>query len=173
LLPDLDGSGIGECIGVNHGWVSQGWSMAECRHCEARDFGFGEEASAFSQQVYQLGYQSSAWSAFWKRLIPLMIVMAMVVGATRMDPAHGEARLTLPVTVLLTLVFLQQSYSAEMPRLPYLTFIDEIDVVSDSLMLGALSLMLWRCRRDDLALQIEAPAERGEVLRRLDLSDDT
>ena len=172
LLPDLGGSGIGEFIASNNGWVDTGWTMAEYRHRYATDFGFGAGASDYSQLVYQVEYRTSAWHSFWKLLIPLLIVMAMVVGATKLDPAQWEVRLTLPVTVLLTLVFLQQGYSAELPKLPYLTFIDEIYVVAYSLTLGSFGLMLWGCRRYYRALQIESEPERLDALRRLDLSDD-
>ena len=172
LLPDLGGTGIGEFVTSNYGWVNTGWSMAEYRHRYATDFGFGAGASDYSQLVYQVEYRTSAWYSFWKLLIPLLIVMAMVVGATKLDPAQWEVRLTLPVTVLLTLVFLQQGYSAELPRLPYLTFIDEIYVVAYSLTLGSFGLMLWGCRRYYRAMQIASELERQEALRQLDLSDD-
>lgn len=173
LLPDLRGSGIGEFIGSNNGWVNAGWSMGEYRHHYATDFGFGKGASNYSQLIYEVSYRSSAWYAFWKLLIPLLIVMAMIVGATKLDPAQWEVRLTLPVTVLLTLVFLQQGYSEDLPQLPYLTFIDEIYVVAYGLTLGSFSLMLWGCRRYYKAMEIEQESERQEALRRLDISDDS
>ena len=173
LLPDLAGSGIGEFIGSNNGWVSAGWSMGEYSHQYATDFGFGEKSSSYSQLMFEVAYRSSAWYAFWKLLIPLLIVMAMIVGATKLDPAQWEVRLTLPVTVLLTLVFLQQGYSEELPQLPYLTFIDEIYVVAYGLTLGSFALMLWGCRRYYKALQIPEESERLEELRRLDISDDS
>lgn len=173
LVPDLAGSGIGEFIGSNNGWVNAGWSMGEYSHHYATDFGFGEKSSSYSQLMYEVAYRSSAWYAFWKLLIPLLIVMAMIVGATKLDPAQWEVRLTLPVTVLLTLVFLQQGYSEELPQLPYLTFIDEIYVVAYGLTLGSFSLMLWGCRRYYKALEISGENERLEELRRLDISDDS
>jgi hypothetical protein len=90
-----------------------------------------------------------------------------------MDPAQWEVRLTMPVTVLLTLVFLQQSYSSELPPLPYLSFIDELYVVAYSLTLLSFLLMLWGCRRYYRALEIEDEDVRRQVLQRLDLSDDS
>ena len=126
IVPDLQGSGIGQFIDANTGWVNLGWSMAEYKHHYDTDFGFGEGASDYSQLVFDVTYASDPWSAFWKILVPLATVMAMVVGATKMDPEQWEVRLTMPVTVLLTLVFLQQSQDSAMPRLPYLTFLDEV-----------------------------------------------
>ena len=173
LVPDLQGSGVGQFVGVNTGWMNQGWNLAEYRHHYATDFGFGGTASDYSQLAFDVTYGTSAWSSFWKLLVPLMVVMAMVVGATKMDPAQWEVRLTMPVTVLLTLVFLQQSYSSELPPLPYLSFIDELYVVAYSLTLLSFVLMLWGCRRYYRALEIEDEPLRRQVLQRLDLSDDS
>ncbi len=172
IVPDLQGSGIGQFIDANTGWVNLGWSMAEYKHHYDTDFGFGEGASDYSQLVFDVTYASDPWSAFWKILVPLATVMAMVVGATKMDPEQWEVRLTMPVTVLLTLVFLQQSQDSAMPRLPYLTFLDEVYVVAYSLTLGSFLLMLWGCRRYYSALKIEDPVAQKKVLDRLDKSDD-
>lgn len=172
LTSDLASSGIGEFVNTNNGWIENGWSLAEYRHHYATDFGLRTGTSDYSQLIYEVEYRTSAWHSFWKLLMPLLIVMAMVVGATKLDPAQWEVRLTLPVTVLLALVFLQQGYSSELPQLPYLSFIDEIYVVAYALTLGAFGLMLWGSRRYYSALQNESEAERKEALRRLDLSDD-
>ena len=98
--------------------------------------------------------------------------MAMVVGATKMDPVQWEVRLTMPVTVLLTLVFLQQSQDSGIPKLPYLTFLDEVYVVSYTITLGSFLLMLWGCRRYYSALTLEDPILQQRELARLDRSDD-
>ena len=172
IIPDLQGSGIGQYIDAKTGWVNLGWSMAEYKHHYDTDFGFGEGASDYSQIVFDVKYASDPWSAFWKILVPLATVMAMVVGATKMDPEQWEVRLTMPVTVLLTLVFLQQSQDSGTPRLPYLTFLDEVYVVAYSLTLGSFLLMLWGCRRYYSALKIEDPIVQERALNRLDKSDD-
>ncbi|MEB3352994.1 MAG: hypothetical protein VKM34_01970 [Cyanobacteriota bacterium] len=172
MRPDLQGSGVGEFISTNSSWLATGWSMAEYRHHYATDFGFDSSASDYSQLIFDVNYRTSAWTSFWKLLAPLLIVMAMVVASTKLESSLWEVRLTLPVTVLLTLVFLQQSSNAELPDLPYLTFIDEVFVVAYLLTLGSFGLMLWGCRRYFKAMQIESEAERKEALRRLDLSDD-
>jgi len=173
LEPDLSGTGSGQFVVSSNGWINLGWSIAEYRHHYATDFGFGEGTSDYSQLVYEVTNSTAAWSSFWKMLVPLMIVMAMIVGATKMDPAQWEVRLTLPITVLLTLVFLQQGYSSELPPLHYLSFLDELYVVAYALTLGAFLLMLWGCRRYYKALEIQDEASRQLMLTRLDRSDDS
>jgi hypothetical protein len=173
LEPDLSGTGSGQFVANSNGWINLGWSIAEYRHHYATDFGFGQGTSDYSQLVYEVTTSTAAWSSFWKLLVPLMIVMAMIVGATKMDPAQWEVRLTLPITVLLTLVFLQQGYSSELPPLHYLSFLDELYVVAYALTLGAFLLMLWGCRRYYKALDIQDEALRQIILTRLDRSDDS
>ena len=172
ILPDTQGSGIGQFIDSNLGWINQGWTLATYRHHYDTDFGFGEGASDFSQLVYEIKYSTSSWLSFWKILVPLMIVVAMIAGATKLDTTHYDVRLTLPVTVLLTLVFLQQTHDANLPQLPYLTFLDEVYVVSYILTLGSFIMMLWACRRYYAALKIEDSVARELELKKLDKSDD-
>ena len=172
ILPDTQGSGIGQFIDSNLGWINQGWTLATYRHHYDTDFGFGEGASDFSQLVYEVKYSTSSWLSFWKILVPLMIVVAMIAGATKLDTTHYDVRLTLPVTVLLTLVFLQQTHDANLPQLPYLTFLDEVYVVSYILTLGSFVMMLWACRRYYAALKIEDSVARELELKKLDKSDD-
>lgn len=105
IEPDFRGSGIGQFINTSIEWVNTGWSLNSYRHQYDTDFGFDEEASAYSQLIFDTKYATNAWSSFWKILVPISIVMAMIVGATKLDPAHYDVRLTMPVTVLLTLVF--------------------------------------------------------------------
>jgi len=172
ILPDVKGSGIGQFIDSNLGWINQGWTLASYRHHYDTDFGFGEGASDFSQLIFEVKYSTSSWLSFWKVLVPLMIVVAMIAGATKLDTTHYDVRLTLPVTVLLTLVFLQQTHDANLPQLPYLTFLDEVYVVSYILTLGSFIMMLWACRRYYQALKIEDLAAREIELKKLDKSDD-
>ena len=172
LLPDVKGSGIGQFVHANTGWVNRGWSLTTYRHHYDTDFGFGEGASDYSQLVFAVKYASSTWSAFWKVLVPLVIVVAMIAGATKLDTQHYDVRLTLPVTVLLTLVFMQQSHDSNLPRLPYLTFLDEVYVVAYILTLISFILMLWACRRYYKALKIEDPQLQAIELDKLDRSDD-
>ena len=172
ILPDTKGSGIGQFIDSNLGWINQGWTLATYRHHYDSDFGFGEGASDFSQLIFEVKYSTSSWLSFWKILVPLMIVVAMIAGATKLDTTHYDVRLTLPVTVLLTLVFLQQTHDANLPQLPYLTFLDEVYVVSYILTLGSFVMMLWACRRYYAALKIEDSVARELELKKLDKSDD-
>lgn len=172
ILPDTQGSGIGQFIDSNLGWINQGWTLASYRHHYDTDFGFGEGASDFSQLIFEVEYIASPWLSFWKILVPLMIVFAMIAGTTKLETTHYDVRLTLPVTVLLTIVFMQQAHDANLPQLSYLTFLDEVYVISYILTLASFVMMLWACRRYYAVLKIEDCADRELELAKLDKADD-
>ena len=65
--------------------------------------------------------------------VALLVVMAMVLLVFKVRPDEQDARAGIPVTVLLTLVFLQQTYRDELPQLPFLTFLDQVYVIALSL----------------------------------------
>lgn len=146
LVPDIKDSGIGGYADIS-GWVNRGWSFAEYRHHFATGFGLGEGESDYSQVVFDVNYGTSVWASFWKLLQPLLVVMAMVVLIAKLPRDLDDVRVGIPATVLLTLVFLQQSYHSTLPTLPYLSFLDEVYVVCYAVSLITFVLSLWVVRR--------------------------
>jgi Ca2+/Na+ antiporter len=146
LVPELKDSGMGMYADIT-GLLIQGWSIAEYRHHYATNFGLGGAEDDYSQVVFDVAYGASAWSSFWRLLLPLSVVMAMVLLVSKLRNDLQDVRSTLPVTILLTLVFLQQSYRSALPDLPYLSFLDQVYVVAYMLTLIAFVLVIWIGRR--------------------------
>jgi hypothetical protein len=61
----------------------------------------------------------------------------------------GGERLAIAPTVLLTIVFMQQSYRDTLPTLPYLTFLDCLYSYSFVVTLGFFGLFIWASRLDE------------------------
>ncbi|MFM9102726.1 MAG: hypothetical protein ACKOPS_15930, partial [Cyanobium sp.] len=78
LEPDLQNSGIGLYAGIIS-WLNRGWSIAEYRHHYATNFGLGGPENDYSQVEFDIAYGTSAWAAFWRLLLPLAVLMAMVL----------------------------------------------------------------------------------------------
>ncbi|MFM8660995.1 MAG: hypothetical protein ACKOCI_06570, partial [Cyanobium sp.] len=171
LEPDLQNSGIGLYAGII-GWLNRGWSIAEYRHHYATNFGLGGPENDYSQVVFDIAYGTSAWAAFWRLLLPLAVLMAMVLLVFKVRPDEQDARASIPVTVLLTLVFLQQTYRAELPQLPFLTFLDMVYVVAYVVTLVAFVLVLWIGRRYGDMEALAEGAEREQMERRLTRLDE-
>lgn len=164
FVPDVESSGIGLNAGII-GWLNQGWSIAEYRYRYATDFGIGGGDAIYSRVIFNLTVGTSAWAAFWRLLLPLVVVMTMMLLVFKVRADEQDARAGIPVTVLLTLVFLQQTYRSELPQLPYLTFLDQVYVIAYVITLLAFVLVLWNGRRY-AELEAMPPGVRRERLER-------
>jgi hypothetical protein len=170
LIPDTKNSALGQFSEIN-GWISQGWSLAEYRHNYATSFGLGGSEAA-SLVVFDSIYGTSVWASFWKLLQPLSVVMVMVVLCSKLPSHLDDVRMGIPVTVLLTLVFLQQSYQLNLPSLPYLTFLDRVYVVCFISTLLSFVYSLWVARRRHLAESQVDPGLIQQVQARIEVLDN-
>ena len=172
LEPDIRNSGMGLFSRII-GWLNQGWSIAEYRHHYASNFGLGGEESDYSLILFEISFGTSSWAAFWRLLLPLAVLMAMVLLVFKVRPDEQDARASIPVTVLLTLVFLQQTYRDDLPDLPFLTFLDTVYVVAYCVTLVAFVLVIWIGRRYADMEALEDGAARDALQQRLDHLDNS
>ena len=175
FIPDSKDSGMGLYASII-GWLNHGWSIAEYRHHYATNFGLADPSSNgqsdYSQLIFSMLFGTSAWASFWRLLLPLSVVMSMVLLVFKVRSDEQDARASIPVTVLLTLVFLQQSYRNHLPELPFLTFLDQVYVVAYGVTLAAFVLVLWIGRRYSAMEHMpEGPAKDSLLLKleRLDV----
>jgi hypothetical protein len=172
LEPDIRNSGMGLFAHII-GWINQGWSIAEYRHHYASNFGWGGQEHDYSLVLFETSFGTSSWASFWRLLLPLIVLMAMVLLVFKVRPDEQDARASIPVTVLLTLVFLQQTYRDELPALPFLTFIDQVYVVAYVVTLVAFVLVIWIGRRyAEMEMLAEGP-ERESLRQRLENLDSS
>jgi hypothetical protein len=171
FVPDIKDSGVGGYSDIS-GWVNRGWSFAEYRHHFATGFGLGEGESDYSQAVFEVNYGTSVWAAFWKLLQPLLVVMAMVVLIAKLPRDLDDVRVGIPATVLLTLVFLQQSYQSTLPTLPYLSFLDKVYVVCYVVSLLTFMVSLWVARRHHESDTLTDPVLASAIEARIRMLDN-
>ena len=172
LEPDIRNSGMGLFARII-GWLNQGWSIAEYRHHYASNFGLGGLESDYSLILFEISFGTSAWASFWRLLLPLAVLMTMVLLVFKVRPDEQDARASIPVTVLLTLVFLQQTYREDLPVLPFLTFLDQVYVVAYVVTLVAFVLVIWIGRRYADMEAIEDAAARDKMQQRLEDLDNS
>ena len=172
LIPEIRNSGMGLYARII-GWLNTGWSIAEYRHHYATNFGLGGEENDYSQILFEISYGTSSWSSLWRLLLPLAVLMTMVLLVFKVRPDEQDARASIPVTVLLTLVFLQQTYRDQLPDLPFLTFLDQVYVVAYVVTLAAFVLVLWIGRRYAVMERMEDPVAKEALQRHLHRLDDT
>ena len=161
LEPDIRNSGMGLFARII-GWLNQGWSIAEYRHHYATNFGLGGAESDYSLVLFEISFGTSSWSAFWRLLLPLSVLMAIVLLVFKVRSDEQDARASIPVTVLLTLVFLQHAYREDLPQLPFLTYLDQVYVVAYVVTLLAFVLVIWIGRRyADMEAMEDGPAKES------------
>ena len=97
----------------------------------------------------------------------------MVLLVFKERPDEQGARASIPVTVLLTLVFLQQTYRSDLPALPFLTFLDQVYVVAYVVTLVAFVLVIWIGRRYAEMEEIEDTERREFTKSRLEHLDSS
>ena len=72
-----------------------------------------------------------------------MIINSIVLMAPSVEGTLSDVRLAIPSTALLTLIFLQQSYHASLPKLPYTTFLDDLFTTSYLIAMALFALFTW------------------------------
>ena len=171
LIPDTGGSGLGQFKAIS-GWINEGWSVAEYKHVYNSGLGNQELSSkANSQIAFEAIYRTSTWASLWNMFQPLAVVMTMVILIPKLEPDVWDVRIGTPVTILLTLVFLQQSYKSGLPPLPYLTFIDKVYAFSFTITLITFALSIWMLRLANQVTAIENDQQRDMARQRLELVD--
>ena len=141
---------VGAWGGLN-GYQLQGWT-----------FGRVEQRLLFSVQ-----YRSSRGAALMRWILPLAIVMLLMLLTPNLSSSLVSERLTIPPVVMLTIVFLQQSYREVLPNLPYLTAMDWLYNLS---YLVTLVFFIHFMRAGNRIVTVPE-AERAALLRRLDRWD--
>jgi hypothetical protein len=127
LTPDSEHSGLGQFIDLE-GFITQGLQIDRYQHQYASTL--GEETTlkpeSRPQVHFVVKYQQSFSASFQKYFVPLIVVMVLSLMAPSLSASYWDARIGFPPTAILTLIFLQQETRADLPNLPYLTFIDMI-----------------------------------------------
>ena len=143
LVPDKDVSNtlIGQFADIN-GYNMVGSLVKPFLHHYNTTFGIGN-ASAFSSIDYGIVYKTNFLSAFWQYILPLIVVIGVVIASPSLPGSLGDVRLAIPTTALLTLIFLQQSYRADLPALSYATYLDLLYIYAYLVAISFFLLFCW------------------------------
>ncbi len=127
------------------GWSINGWNSSVAVH--KYDTRFGDDSagdlSSYSQVRFNIEIQRPVNFFVFKLLLPLVIVLSATWIALLLPPRMVEARVAMPATVLLTAVFLQQSYTSTLPEVGHLVLLDKIYVIAYILILTSIALIIY------------------------------
>jgi hypothetical protein len=137
-IADTKDSGFADTLAVQ-GWSITGWQVHNSLHSYPSNFGLAEpDIAPYSAVRYELMVTRPVNYFIWKLFLPLLIVLIASWGALLLNPAYVDSRIAIPVTALLTIVFLQQSYSEALPESGYLVLMDQIYALSYLLVITTL-----------------------------------
>ena len=143
LSPDLQNSGVGAYIGIL-GYKTMAFDIRAYQHQYATNFGLEGRAPKQARQLaFEVTYRQSVNAALLALFLPLIVVMALVLFSPLLSAALWDVRLGIPPTALLALIFLQQGYKAELPELPYATYLDMAYNICFVINLILFGLFLW------------------------------
>jgi len=151
--PDLKDSGFGASLQIP-GWRMRGWHAEATTQNYASHFGTAEIATGARHAGLRFGLVIERRESFfiWKLFLPLLIVMCANWLAFTIQPELADVRTALTATALLTLVFLQKSYSDDLPAVGTLVLMDKIYAVAYVLVLATLAHVVavanWQKRAD-------------------------
>ena len=107
---------------------------------ESREI-FGENRSEYDNAKLKIYLSRDFKSSLLLVFSPLIAAMIISLLTPFIHPKHYDTKVALPASVLLVLVFMQQSYQSMLPStLGYMTFADYIYILS---MFITLSIFIW------------------------------
>ena len=143
LIPDVrNNSLVSPSAGIN-GYNLVAASMQSTVRTLGTDWGLSDGKLSYSGAALTVTLRSSPLPSILKYFLPLFIVVGIVLLAPSLEGELGDIRLAIPSTGLLTLIFLQQSYQAEIPQLDYLTFLDWFYACGYLIAIGTFVLFVW------------------------------
>jgi hypothetical protein len=145
VVLDHEHSGVGSYIEIA-GYVKKGFTFSSYLHkyiSSQGEPGLLNGVRSLYQARMEVAYGKAPMATVIKLLIPLITVMAIILLSTLIPLKGWEVRLAIPPTVILTLIFLQQAYQANLPDLPYITFLDCLYNMSYLSALMIFGLYLW------------------------------
>ena len=135
--PDLKDSGFGASLQIP-GWRMLGWHAEATVQDYASHFGVGA-GSRHAGMIFAIAIERRTSFFLWKLFLPLLVVMCANWLAFLIKPDLVDVRTALTATALLTLVFLQKSYSDELPEIGTLVLMDKIYAVAYLLVIATLA----------------------------------
>jgi hypothetical protein len=157
---------LGQFVGMN-GYDINGTNSFEFLHQYTTNFGVGKP-SAFSAAEVDILYRANVASSFWIYIFPLLVLVGIAILSPSLPGALGDVRLAIPTTILLTLIFLQIGYKADLPPLSYVSYLDWLYIYAYLITAAFFVLFCWGTNAFASA---SSTLEEESVVRRINRVD--
>jgi hypothetical protein len=100
------------------------------------------------------------WYFIWKVILPLLLIVMMSWSVFWIDPANAGTQIAVATTSMLTLIAYRFAIDTQVPRVPYMTKMDQFIVVGTALIFLTLIQVVFTARlaqvgRNSLAKKID------------------
>jgi len=132
------------------GWTTKDIQFKEYLHHYGTDFGYtdrGESFQDYSLLTFNVHIERPMSHFLGKLMLPLMVVLLAAVTSLFLKAGNFDTRLALTGTGLLTLIFLQQGYSAELPSPVPVVLMDKIYALAYAAVLVTFFRVIWTTDR--------------------------
>jgi hypothetical protein len=170
LVPEENQEGLVGAYASVKGYQEVGFNIQPLIHSYPTDFG-DRSTHDFGMTELRIFYRIPWFTAFLQWVMPLLIVMVVVFLAPSLEGSLGELRLAIPSTALLTLVVMQQTYQAELPPLPYLTFLDILYGYCYFVSIALFVLFVWGTNVHAAAEGDPSPTAAATTRQRIERAD--
>jgi len=151
---------------VNPDLALPGWRIKKTYNQEKKitfksDFGMnkGPKGQTFSRYRFGLKIQRPSGFYFFKVIPPLFITLACCLLIFFLNVAYVDARVSTAIGALLTEVFLQLSFTANLPNVGIMMLIDHIFNFSYAIIFAILAVVIWTTsildKQEDLEDELE------------------
>lgn len=165
LNPALESKGVkGQYAGMN-GYQTGDVSVKKSIYTYNTNFGQNNDIKGgeYSRVEYNVNYYTQFWPAFYQYVMPWLAVMAILLLAPNLEVKFTEMRLAIPSTALLTLVFLQLGTNADLPKLSYVSFIDQLYIFGYIASIGLFALFVWGSNAYENAIESQREAVMQKI----------
>jgi hypothetical protein len=132
------------------GWKTDDIKYQEYMHHYGTDFGYtdrGADFQNYSLMTFNIHIERPISHFLGKLMLPLIVVLLAAVIALFLKAGNFDTRLALAGTGLLTLIFLQQGYSAELPNPVPVVLMDKIYALAYASVLITFFRVIWTTDR--------------------------
>ena len=147
------------------GWKVRQVVYGAYMHHYNTDFGNIEEGPAFqnySMVTFDIVVNRPVSHFLGKLLIPLIVVILGALSALMLKAGNFDTRLALAGSGLLTLIFLQQGYSADLPNPVPFVLMDKIYALAYGAVLLTFFRVVWTTDRVHRKAQDEMRYVKGD-----------
>jgi len=157
---------LGQYVDIN-GYSLIGTESREFLHQYSTSFGRGTNDASSAVQMNVI-YRANFAAAFWIYIFPWLILVGISIASPSLPGSLGDVRLAIPTTILLTLIFLQISYKADLPALDYVSYLDWLYIYAYTIA-GVLFLLF--CWGTNAHTNAEGNENEALVLRQINRVD--